>query len=51
MSTGEASGLEVGDGRSSSLLLFGGARVCCVVSGSVVVVAQNVICQFLKKCL
>jgi hypothetical protein len=34
-------GLEVGDGWSSSLLLFGGARVCCDVSGSVVVVVQT----------
>ena len=46
-------GLEVGDGRplSSSFLLFGGARVCCVVLGSVVVVVHNVFRQYLKNCL
>ena len=51
MSIGGASGLEVGDGWLSSLLLFGGAMLCCLVLGSVVAVAQNIICHYLKNCL
>ena len=39
MSTSWVSGLEVGNWWLSLLLLFGGARVCCLVSGSVVAVA------------